>query len=59
MPCVLLAVSLQREGGDLTSMLRSESAAGRSLSPGGMCTKGCEAAWLPGANLLSLMVVVF
>ena len=40
LPCVLLAGPLQRGGADLTSMLRSESAAGRSLSPGGLCTEG-------------------
>ena len=50
MPCVLLAVPLLREGGDLTSELKSESAAGRSLSPGWLCTKGCGVFWIPGAN---------
>ena len=50
MPCVLLAISLQIEGGDLTSALRSESAAGRSLSPVGLCTEGYGVSWLPGVN---------
>ena len=35
-PCVLLAGTLQREGGNLTSVLRSERLAGRSLSSGGL-----------------------
>ena len=53
MHCVLLALPLlidMRGSGDLTSVLRSESAAGRSLSPGRLCTEGCGASWLPGAN---------
>ena len=47
---MLLASSLQREGEDLTSELRSESAARRSLFPGRLCTEGCRVSQLPGAN---------
>ena len=33
-----------------SSKLRSESTAGRSLTPGGLCTEGCGVSWLPVAN---------
>ena len=33
-----------------SSELRSESTAGRSLSPGRLCTEGCGVSRLPGAN---------
>ena len=50
MPCEFLAIPLQRKGKNLTSMLQSDSTAGRSLFPGWPCTEGSGAAWLPGAN---------
>ena len=49
MSCVLLAVPLQVEGGELTFTLRSESTAGKSLSPGRLCTEGYGVTQLPDA----------
>ena len=50
MHLVLPDVPFQRESRDLTSVCRNGGTAGRSLSPGGSCTGGYRAAWLPGEN---------